>query len=137
LSRLEASMAQSLASDPLDKMVTFVVIQAVLAGLPAALRSRFPQGEALGPLRGRSWSFGRSRVEHGERREAVISAPPSLYREGGGWLHRRAPFTKVLLVLAVAVAAFTLPVSLVVPEVGLMPGPALPLLAALLLALAL
>lgn len=136
-SRLEASVAQSLASDPLDKMVTFLVIQAVLASLPTALRARFPQGDSLGPLRGRSWSLGRRAGGHGERREAVIAAPPSLYREGAGWLHRRAPFTKVLLVLAVAVAAFALPVTLAVPEVGLMPGPALPLLAALLLGLAL
>lgn len=135
-SRLEASLAQGLAVDPMDKLVTFLVIQSVVAALPLRLRQGFPQGEALGRMRPLSLPALGHQADHGERRAPALSPPPTgLYRPGDGWLHRRAPFTKVLLLLACLCAAITLPAWLVTPE-GRMPAPGLPLLAAGLLALA-
>lgn len=137
-SRLEASMAQGLAVDPVDKMVTFLVIQSVVAALPLRLRQGFPQGEALGRMRPLALpALGpQADRDHGERRAQGVAPPPTgLYRPGDGWLHRRAPLTKVLLLLTCVVAAVTVPAWLVTPD-GRMPAPGLPLLAAGLLALA-
>lgn len=151
MSRLEASMAQGLATDPVDKMVSFLVIQSILAALPRRLRSRFPQGEALGSMRSLALpGLGGGPAEHGERREVVLAgAPAGIYRPGSGWLHRTSPFTKALLLLVCGLAAATLPTWLPAPEGvdlpawlstpegGRIPAPALPLLASGLLALAL
>ncbi len=115
LDRLEASLAQSLATDPLDKMVSFLVVQPILAALPRQLRGGFPQGRALGEMRSFSLPGRRgSEREHGERRAVVLAGAPSgLFCPGQGLLHRLAPLTKVLLVLTSALAAVTLPVGFV------------------------
>ena len=139
MNRLEASMAQGLATDPVDKMVSFLVVQSILAALPGRMRSAFPQGSALGTLRPLAIpGLGSRPAEHGERREVVLAgASAGFFKPGNGWLHQRSPFTKVLLLLACAVAAGTLPAWLATPEGGVMPAPALPLLASALLGLAL
>ena len=74
MNRLEASMAQGLATDPVDKMVSFLVVQSILAALPGRMRSAFPQGAALGTLRSVAIpGLGSRPAEHGERREVVLA----------------------------------------------------------------
>ncbi len=41
---LQAALGQGLVSDPFDKFVSFVVVWAILRGLPARYLSRFPRG---------------------------------------------------------------------------------------------
>lgn len=142
-SRLEASLVQGLAVDPLDKAVTFLIVQSVVAALPFRLRQGFPQGEALGRMTPLSLpALGSSAEDHGERRSAALAPPPTgLFRPGSGWLHRRSPFTKDLLLLACVTASVSLPALLVPPETLVQPAwsapsPWLILLACSLLALA-
>lgn len=139
LNRLEASLAQGLVTDPLDKMLSFLMIQSILAALPHRLRSAFPQGEMLGKMRSFSLPGLRGgQLEHGERRAVVLAGSPAgLYRPQDGALHRLAPWTKILLVAACALAALTLPAVVATPDGSRLPAPALPLLATALLGLAL
>ncbi len=154
LDRLEASLVQSLATDPLDKMISFLLIQPLLAALPRRLRHRFPQGAALGELRPPALpGWLGSPPESADRRVSVPTAAPSgFYRPGQGFLHRLAPATKGLLVLTCTLAATTLPAGFVTvdcpawPTSALSPGShqglqvpmlTLPLLATVLLGLAL
>lgn len=44
---LQAALGQGLVSDPVDKLVTFVVVWLILAALPRRQLLRFPQGEKL------------------------------------------------------------------------------------------
>ncbi len=46
-SLFQATLQQGLLSDPLDKMVTFLIAFLVLAGLPRRVVSRFPNGDRL------------------------------------------------------------------------------------------
>jgi len=139
MNRLEASIAQGLVTDPLDKMLSFLMVQSILAALPHRLRSAFPQGEMLGRMR--SFALPGLRgggLQHGERRAVVLAGSPSgLYRSMDGILHRTAPLTKILLVGACAAAAVTLPAVVAMPDGSRLPAPALPLLATALLGLAL
>lgn len=130
-STVEACFLQSLLSDPLDKLVTFVLVQSLLALVPARLLALFPAGSRLGTLRGWSPAW---RAPRGRGRWRAPVAPPAgttLYVESSGWLHRTAPSTK-LLGLALAVGCAVLAEG---PRPWL--GPALPMGAALLFALGL
>ncbi|HXF37566.1 MAG TPA: ECF transporter S component, partial [Actinomycetota bacterium] len=42
---LAATFAQGIVSDPLDKLVTFLVAYAILLAVPATVKTTFPQGE--------------------------------------------------------------------------------------------
>lgn len=42
---LAATFAQGLVSDPLDKLVTFLIAFAILLAVPATVKTTFPQGE--------------------------------------------------------------------------------------------
>jgi len=42
---LGASMAQGVASDPLDKVITFLIVWLIVRGLPARFLARFPRAE--------------------------------------------------------------------------------------------
>ncbi|MCI0397210.1 MAG: ECF transporter S component [Chloroflexi bacterium] len=42
---LPAAFAQGVTSDPLDKLVTFLVVWLIVRGLPARFRDRFPRSE--------------------------------------------------------------------------------------------
>lgn len=42
---LGASMAQGVASDPLDKIITFLIVWLIVRGLPARFLARFPRAE--------------------------------------------------------------------------------------------
>ena len=139
MNRLEASLAQSLVSDPLDKMACFLVVQSILAALPRGLRDRFPQGAALGSMRSLALPGHRGGpTEHGQRRHLVLAgAEAGLFQPGPGFLHQLAPITKVLLVLACAVAALGTPAWVSLPDGSQFPTPGLPLLAAGILGLGL
>lgn len=43
----QATLQQGLLSDPLDKMITFLLVFFVLAAMPRRLIARFPNGERL------------------------------------------------------------------------------------------
>ncbi len=42
---LAATFAQGIVSDPIDKLVTFLVTFAILLAVPATVKTTFPQGE--------------------------------------------------------------------------------------------
>lgn len=130
-STLEACFLQSLLSDPLDKLFTFVLVQTLLAQLPARLLRLFPAGEHLRTMRGWAPAF-RSRARGRWRAPVAPPAGTTLYVAGRGWLHRLAPSTK-LLALALAVGGAVLAQG---PREGWL-GPSLPLAAAGLYALGL
>jgi hypothetical protein len=44
---LSASFQQSLISDPIDKVTTFLVVYLILSALARRTKARFPQGERL------------------------------------------------------------------------------------------
>lgn len=115
---LEASFAQCLVSDPLDKMVSFLLVQTILAALPGRLRSGFPMGPRLIDLRGLSLISVSPRGGHPQRRTGQRLAPTSttLYLGRAGWLHGRSPLTKLLLLAVVVGAAVTAPGVLLGPE---------------------
>ncbi len=115
-SALEASLAQGLLSDPLDKAVTFLLIQTVLAALPERLLAAFPGAENLRALKG--WTIPgitiKSRGSH-QRSQAVLpEMPTSFYVPQDSWWHRRNPLTKLLLALLIAESALLLPGTITV-----------------------
>ncbi len=127
-STLEACFLQSLLSDPLDKLFTFLLVQMLLAQVPLRLLRLFPAGERLGTLHG--WTPTYRSTARGRWRVPV--APATLYVAGEGWLHRLAPSTKLLAWL-VATGGAALAAG---PREGWL-GPALPVGAAALFALGL
>ncbi|MCA9797097.1 MAG: hypothetical protein KC910_35045, partial [Candidatus Eremiobacteraeota bacterium] len=105
-SALESSLAQGLISDPLDKMVSLVLVQLLLAGLPESIRHGFPQGHCLAIAR---------RVRR-VRRGSGLSGPQPRENWGGpagtavagqtdGWLQQLTPLTKLLGLLVVVLMA--------------------------------
>jgi len=130
-STVEACFLQSLLSDPLDKLVTFVLVQTLLARVPARLLTLFPAGARLGSLR--AWTPG-YRTGGRSRWRAPGEAPAGsgLFVAGQGWLHRLAPSTK-LLALGLCLVGTVLAAG---PREGWL-GPALPLAAAALYGLGL
>jgi energy-coupling factor transport system substrate-specific component len=44
---LTASFQQSLISDPIDKVTTFLIVFLILLALPRRTTARFPQGDRL------------------------------------------------------------------------------------------
>lgn len=45
---LEAALGQGIVSDPLDKLITFLVVYLIVLGLPKRFVSRFPRAENVG-----------------------------------------------------------------------------------------
>jgi energy-coupling factor transport system substrate-specific component len=130
---VQASLAQGLLTDPLDKLLTFLLVQLSLASLPPRVLASFPAGAALGRLQGLRLGRPAPASTATARLQARSPAlPPALFRPGQGWLHRRSPFTKLLLAGLALAAALTAPGG---PGSG--PGVALPLWAAAGLALGL
>lgn len=44
---IEATFGQGIVSDPLDKLITFLIVYLVARGLPARFLDRFPRGEQV------------------------------------------------------------------------------------------
>jgi energy-coupling factor transport system substrate-specific component len=42
-----ATLGQGLISDPIDKVITFVVVYVLVGAMARRMRARFPQGERL------------------------------------------------------------------------------------------
>ncbi|MBI3930208.1 MAG: energy-coupling factor transporter transmembrane protein EcfT [Armatimonadetes bacterium] len=134
---LEASFAQGLISDPLDKSVTFLLVQAALALTPGRFRQAYPVSALHPDIRGPAgWSWERRRaVSAGGRQETWRPVPGgSLYVDRQSWMHRRSPLTKLLL-LALLWSAALAASGAVRAEGHTMLAPALPLLAAAVWAL--
>ncbi len=127
-SKLEASLAQGLLSDPIDKMVTFGLVQMLLARLPLRFRQGFPLASVHGHLVARR--TGPSGRASGRVR---VTRSAQVYQEkASGWLDELTFLTKGLSLVLVLAMALTWPAI----QNGVVAFP-LPLLSAALFSLAL
>lgn len=141
-SRFTACLAQSLSVDPLDKVLSCLVIQWILAALPRRTRSSFSQGPALENIRPLALpKFVNRQPGQLARRETPTSATvEQIYQPGQGFLYGLSPTTKVLFSFTCLVAAITWPVFVQLPSKAaacyVLPRPELPLLATVLMFIA-
>lgn len=105
-SALESSLAQGLISDPLDKLVSLVLVQLLLAGLPESIRNGFPEGHRLAiARRPRRVRRGSAAMGARPRENWGASVAGEQRQQAAGWLQALTPLTKLLgLVVAVVMA---------------------------------
>ena len=124
----QACFAQSLLIDPLDKALSFWIIQMLLAALPAVWRESFPQGAHLRDIK--AWSLphliSTRQASSGYRPQTYAVSEIELYQPGTSFWHRVSPGTKILLVLAALAGAFYLPTTLMLPAQAAVPCAILP-----------
>ena len=88
--RLPGGVAQGLASDPVDKVLTFVIVFFILGALPITVRTHVQPG----------------RNDRPERLDGSpdVRARRGYFLAGSSWLHRRQPATKLLALGVVLLA---------------------------------
>lgn len=117
LSRLEACFAQSMSVDPLDKAITCLLVQIILAGLPASLLGNFAAGRAAASASPALPAYTPSASEEARRGETLpladfSAAAISMYAQKESWLHRASLNCKWLLLLIALTVSLRLPVYL-------------------------
>lgn len=116
LSTLHACLAQSLTVDPIDKMISCLVVQSLIGAMPTRLRSSFQNGAYLDKIALPGHIF------KGQPATLTPSAPwptrPSaswasgFYRPGTSFLHKLTAETKEILLIFATSAALAFPLTL-------------------------
>lgn len=113
LSRFEACFAQSMSVDPLDKAITCLLVQIILAGLPASLLSNFAVGKTAPGASSAFSAYTPSAAEEGRPAEALpltdSASSIGMYIQEESWLHRASLNCKWLLLLIALSVSLRLP----------------------------
>lgn len=114
-SPLQAVWAQSLASDPLDKILTALAVQAFIASMPLSLRASFPLGPYLGAQAPLQWNLRRSAPSsNAEPYRDLAPQWGSFYHPGASFWHKARLSSKGLVGALTLVIAFLWPWGVVI-----------------------
>lgn len=124
LSTMQACLAQGLASDPLDKLITCLVAQALLCQLPQSLRGSFfapAASTTIRPESSASFQFQNPVTNsdiNSELHWAQSYTNLGFYQTASRWLHKLSPSTKFLMVLPAVLLALHNPLFLQIHPEG-------------------
>lgn len=120
LSTIHACLAQSLAVDPIDKVICCLLAQSLVAAMPTRLRGGFQNGSCLNTVEAPSQLFKPRKVSLGEVDPLQLrhsgASPCGFYRPGSSFLHKLTAESKELLLLLAIVAALTFPLIIAWPN---------------------
>ncbi len=116
LSTLHACLAQSLTVDPVDKLISCLLIQSLIAAMPTRLRGSFQNGSHLKEIVSPGNWFKSQQITSGASSSLPIQPSSSVsrgfYRPGYSFLHKLTAETKELLIIFSAAAALAFPLTL-------------------------
>ncbi|MCR5661732.1 MAG: energy-coupling factor transporter transmembrane protein EcfT, partial [bacterium] len=106
LSKLSAVLAQSLITDPIDKVVCFMAVGIVIGSLPQKLRGNFPQGAYLSGIK--TWHFPHwhfLRTKSANTRRKRLWEPSLQNNQASPTSPRLSPSVKILFLITAFVSA--------------------------------
>ncbi len=116
LSTLHACLAQSLTVDPVDKLISCLLVQSLIAAMPTRLRSSFQNGAYLDKIAVAGYLFKPQQTVFCDSSSLPTRPSASLshgfYRPGTSFLHKLTAETKEAFILFVAAAALAFPLVL-------------------------
>lgn len=116
LSTLHACLAQSLTIDPIDKLISCLLVQSLIAAMPTRLRSSFQNGAYLNGIAATGYLFKPQQTVLCD--SCSLPAQPSaslshgFYRPGTSFLHKLTAETKEAFIFFVTAAALAFPLFL-------------------------
>lgn len=117
LSTLHACLAQSLTIDPVDKLISCLIVQSLLASMPTRLRNSFQNGVNLNGMAISGYLFKPQQKVLGDTYSPLSTMPSAslsrgFYRPGTSFLHKLTAETKEVLFIFATAAALSFPLTL-------------------------
>lgn len=120
LSTLHACLAQSLATDPIDKLISCLLVQSLLTSMPTRLRNSFQNGANLDKMTVSGYLFKPQQTVLCDACSLPTMPSASLsrgfYRPGTSFLHKLTAETKEVLLIFATAAALSFPLTLSWPD---------------------